>query len=129
VKTALQITIEKQRALYEVEGAPPFLQQITTMYRITIREFAGIFGISKAHAENIIKQRKYPDLPLALKITRYFGCTVEELFGWRVDDDGKRRPLLIENPKTGQAYRLSDMKKQDSTMTLMENRLKGTVEG
>lgn len=125
MKTSLQIVIEKQRALYEVEGAPPFLQQITTLFRITIREFASIFGISKAHAEAIIKQRKFPALELGIRITRYFGCTVEDLFGWRLDDDGKRRPLLIEDPKTGKAYRLSDVKKQDSTMTLMENKLRG----
>ena len=81
MKTALQLVIEKQRAVYVVEGIPPFMQQVCQMYRITIREFAGIFGISKAHAEAIIKQRKFPALDLALRITRYFDCTVEELFG------------------------------------------------
>jgi DNA-binding XRE family transcriptional regulator len=129
VKTELQVVIEKQRAIYDVQGIPPFLQQVCQMYRITIREFASIFGISKAHSENIIKQRKFPDLPLALSITRYFGCTVEELFGWRIDDDGKRRPLLIEDPRTGQAYRLSEVKKQDRTMSLMEKRLNKTEDG
>ena len=129
MKTELQVVIEKQRAIYDVQGIPPFLQQVCQMYRITIREFASIFGISKAHSENIIKQRKFPDLPLALSITRYFGCTVEELFGWRIDDDGKRRPLLIEDPRTGQAYRLSEVKKQDRTMSLMEKRLNKTEDG
>lgn len=126
MKTALQVVIEKQREIYQRDGLPPFLQQVCQMYRITIREFASIFGISKAHAEQIIKQRKFPALDLALRIARYFDCTVEELFGWRIDDDGKRRPLIIENPRTGQTYRLSDNKKQDATITLMENRLKGT---
>ena len=32
--------------------------------------------------------------------------TVEELFGWRVDDTGERRPLLVIDPLTGQARRL-----------------------
>ena len=105
-KSNIQVTVEKCRALYEVEGSPKLLQQITTCYRITIREFASIFGISKAHAEDIIKHRKFPALDLAVRISRYFECTVEDLFAWRVDDDGKRRPLLIVDPKTGVAVRL-----------------------
>ena len=31
---------------------------------------------------------------------------VEELFGWRIDDDGARRPLLVIDPSTGQVRKL-----------------------
>jgi hypothetical protein len=60
---------------------------------------------------------------LDLAITRYFGCTIEELFGWRVDDDGKRRPLLAVDPKTGQARRLSERDKKDEAMSLVRQKL------
>lgn len=104
-KTNIQLVNEKARALYKQEGVPPLLQQLCTIHRITFREFAKIFGISLGHAENIIKHRTFPGLELALAITRYFECTVEELFGWRVDDDGKRRPLLYLDLKTGEVER------------------------
>lgn len=98
------------------------MQQITQIYRLTIRDFASIFGISKAHAEDIIKHRKFPALDLAIRMCRYFECTVEELFAWRVDDDGKRRPLLTVDPKTGVAYRLSERRSSDETMALVQGR-------
>jgi transcriptional regulator with XRE-family HTH domain len=122
-KTAQQIVNEKCRALYEVEGAPPLLQQICSIFRLTIREFASIFGISKGYSEDIIKQRKFPTLDLGIRISRYFEVSVEELFGWRVDDDGKRRPLLVVNPKTGVAFRLSEKKKEHDTMPLVREKL------
>ena len=128
-KTNIQVTVEKCRALYEVEGSPKLLQQITTCYRITIREFASIFGISKAHAEDIIKHRKFPALDLAVRISRYFECTVEDLFAWRVDDDGKRRPLLIVDPKTGVAVRLKPRERKDDTMAMIHEKLKGGKDG
>lgn len=123
-KTALQIVVEKQRAVYEQPGIPPLLQQICQMYRITIREFAEMFGISKAHAENIIKHRKFPALDLAIEICRYFECTVEDLFGWRVDDDGKRRPLLVIDPKTKEVSRLSERERGHETMNMIRERLR-----
>jgi DNA-binding XRE family transcriptional regulator len=66
------------------------------VYRLTIREFAEIFGISKAHAEAILKEKKAPSLELAFRISRYFGVKVDELFGWRFDDDGNRHSLVAE---------------------------------
>jgi DNA-binding XRE family transcriptional regulator len=122
-KSEIQVVSEKARALYGIAGSPVLLQQITQVYRITIREFASIFNISKAHAEDIIKHRKLPSLPLAVEICRYFEVTVEELFAWRVDDDGKRRPLIAEDPKTGMAYRLSESNLSHRTMALVEKRL------
>jgi DNA-binding XRE family transcriptional regulator len=122
-KSNLQVVIEKQRVVYENPDIPPLLQQICQMYRITFREFAAIFEISTAHAEAIIKHRKFPALPLAISICRYFECTVEELFGWRVDDDGKRRPLLIVDPKTKQAYRLSERDRGHETMNMIRERM------
>jgi DNA-binding XRE family transcriptional regulator len=125
-KSPLQIVNEKCRAVYEVEGKPPLLQQITQLYRITIREFAGIFGISKAHAENIIKHRVFPSLELSLAISRYFECQVEELFGWRVDDDGKRRPLIVVDPRTNRAtVKLSIRNPKHETMSLIREKLEG----
>lgn len=101
------------------------MQQICQMYRLTIREFASIFDISKGHAEDIIKHRKFPALDLGVVIARYFECSVEDLFGWRVDDDGKRRPLLVVEPKTGVAYRLSEREKSEETMPLIRERIAG----
>ena len=106
MSTNLQIGIEQQRAVYE-NLARPLLSQLINIHNITFREFAEIFGISKSHSEEILNHRKFPALELALRISRYFECSVEELFGWRVDDDGSRRPLLIELPGTGTVVRLS----------------------
>jgi DNA-binding XRE family transcriptional regulator len=126
-KTNVQIVSEKCRALYEIPGSPPLLQQVIQVYRITIREFAATFGISKFHAEDIIKQRKFPSTELAIRICRYFECSVEELFGWRVDDDGKRRPLLRVDPKTNTAYRLSERDPKHETMALVREKIKGVA--
>ncbi len=126
MKTNLQIIIEKNRALYEVEGAPPLLQQIVKLHTLTIREFADIFDISKDYAEKLMKHRVFPTVPLAFDIARYFEVTVEDLWGWRVDDHGKRRPLLIEDPKTGKAFRLLD-KPAHATMELVRDKMKADL--
>lgn len=98
----LQICIEKARRHYKT----PLMEQLSKVHGITQREFAAIFGVSKAHAEAVIKERTLPSLELALKIARYFECSVEDLFGWRVNDSGERRPLLIKDPETGEVRRL-----------------------
>ena len=74
--------------------------------RNIVRDFAAIFKISKTHAAEIIAHRKLPDLELAVRISRYWEVEVEELFGWRIDDDGARRPLLVIDPSTGQVRKL-----------------------
>lgn len=117
MKSNLQIGIEQQRAAYEFLYRP-LLSQIAQTHGISVRDFAEIFGISKSHAEEIMNHKKMPALDLALRITRYFECTVEELFGWRVDDNGERRPLLIElsNKKL---IRLTARDKRHSAIALM----------
>src|SRR5271155_701972 len=105
--TNIQLINEKARAVYDTDGAPPLLQQCCQLYRITFREFASIFGISRGHAENLLKHRTFPSMELGIAIARYFECTVEDMFGWRIDDDGKRCPLIVVDPKTGVARRLS----------------------
>jgi transcriptional regulator with XRE-family HTH domain len=95
VKTNLQIGLEQQRAVY-FSLPRPLLSQIAQAHGISVRDFAAIFEISKSHAEEIMSHDKMPSLALALKITRYFECTVEEMFGWLLDDTGDRRPLLVE---------------------------------
>jgi DNA-binding XRE family transcriptional regulator len=91
----IQETNIRARAFYEQEGKPPLLALICQAHGITIRDFAKIFGISKSHAAEIIAHRKLPDLELAVRICRYWAVTVEELFSWRIDDTGERRPLLV----------------------------------
>jgi transcriptional regulator with XRE-family HTH domain len=104
VTTNLQSAIEDQRALYgRLKGT--LLQQLVQIHGLTIRDFASIFKISKGHAEGILKDRTFPALPLALAISRYFEVSVEELFGWRVDDTGNRRPLVVDLG-TGKAVRV-----------------------
>ena len=103
----LQLRINAARHHYTGLGQQPLLERICKVHGITQREFAAIFGISKAHAEAVIKHRTMPSLELGLQIARYWECTVEELFGWRVDDDKGRRPLIIKDPETGEVRRLN----------------------
>ena len=112
--TNLQRTIEKQRAIYETL-ATPLLYQLARMHGLTIREFAEVFEISKNHAEAVLKHRTAPSLELAFQIARYFDLTVDELFGWMVDDTGNRRPLVLE--VQGVVYRV---KSTDSPLLLVE---------
>lgn len=107
MKSNLQITSEKARAIYEGSGQPPLLAQIAAVHNLSVRDFASIFGIGKSHANDILNHKVLPSLELALKISRYWECSVEELFGWRVDDDGARRPLLIIDPVTGRVRKLT----------------------
>lgn len=104
--TNVQETNEKQRAVYE-SLAKPLLQQLAELHGLTIRDVAAVFGISKGHAEAILKHRVFPALELAIRIARYFEVSVDELFAWRVDDSGERRPLLIELPGIDVPIRLT----------------------
>ncbi len=112
--TNLQRTIERQRAVYETL-ATPLLYQLARIHGLTIREFAEIFGISKNHAEAVLKHRTSPSLELAFHIARYFDVKVDELFGWMFDDTGNRRPLVLE--VKGKAFRV---KCTDSPLELVE---------
>jgi DNA-binding XRE family transcriptional regulator len=118
MSTALQIGIEKQRAVY-AELRRPVLSQLMEMHRVTIREFAEMMGISPSYCEEIVNEKKFPKLVVALRMCRYWEVTVEELFGWWLDDDGQRRPFVIELPKTGQVIRLNARNKGDETMELV----------
>lgn len=93
VPTNRQVVIEKVRAVNDMLSEPQ-LQQLAKAHEITIREFASIFGVSKGHAEKILKHRCFPALEVAIRIARYFEVSVEELWGWQLDDDGARRPLI-----------------------------------
>lgn len=99
----IQICNEKAREFY---GDSPLLQRICTAHGITLRDFAAIFEISKSLAGEVLSHKALPKLELAVRVARYFGVTVEELFGWRIDDDGKRRPLLVIDQETGQVMKL-----------------------
>ena len=106
-KSNIQVCNEKGRAVYEAQGQPPLLSQIAKVHGVTIREFASIFGISNSFAADVLNHKAFPSLELAVRISRYWEVTVEELFGWRIDDDGKRRPLLIVDPVTNKARKLT----------------------
>lgn len=110
--TNVQAVNAKQRAVYESLGKP-LLQQLAELHGITIRDFARIFQVSKGHSESILKHKVFPSLDLAVRIARYFETTVDELFAWRVDDSGDRRPLLIELPNQKSPIRLSHRHKRD----------------
>jgi transcriptional regulator with XRE-family HTH domain len=115
VKTNVQIAIEQQRVRYSTLRKP-LLAQMAEAHRLTVREFAAIFGISKSYAQEILNHEKFPSLEMAIRVARYWECTVEELFGWRVDDDGMRRPMMIELPGTGTTVRLSSTYDQDKSI-------------
>lgn len=115
--TNLQSAIEDQRATYgRLKGT--LLQQLVQIHGVSIRDFAAIFEISKGHAEDILKHRCFPVLPLALAISRYFEVSVEELFGWRVDDAGSRRPLVVDLGN-GEAVRLKTEKTNRGALELV----------
>jgi DNA-binding XRE family transcriptional regulator len=105
VTTGLQQTIERQRTEYERLGKP-LLQYLVELHGLSVRKFAEVFSISKGHSEDLIKQRVLPSLELAVRIARYFETNVDDLFAWRVDDTGDRRPLLVEIPGTDGVIRL-----------------------
>jgi transcriptional regulator with XRE-family HTH domain len=111
--TNVQETNQKQRAVYE-SLAKPLLQQLAELHGLTIRDVAAVFRISKGHAEGILKHRVFPSLELAVRIARYFEVSVDELFAWRVDDSGERRPLLIELPGVSAPIRLRSQEHSDS---------------
>lgn len=106
MKTSIEVVNAKIRAVNDVEGLPALLYQIVLSHHLTIREFARIFRISKDYAADIVHHRVFPPVDLAVRISRYFGCTTDELFAWRVDDDGSRRPLLVVPPWTRKSIRL-----------------------
>ena len=86
---------------------------------MTYRDIAEIFNISRSHAENILLHRREPTLELAFRIARYFEMKVDDLFGWRFDDDGKRRPLLVELHGTGVYARLKARDTQVGALDLV----------
>lgn len=107
------------RAVYE-QCPRPLLAQIAEIHGFSHRQFAAIFGISKSYAEELLNHKKYPDMELGIRIARYFEVTVEEMFGWRIDDDGMRRPLLIEvSGRDGLHMRLKPHLKAHSTLEMV----------
>lgn len=118
MKTNLQIAIEQQRAVYS-HLRKPLLLQMAQLHQLTVRDIAEIFGIARSHAENILNHRKLPSLELAIRLARYFEVTVDDLFGWMYDDEGIRRPLLIELPGTGQVVRLKASDKSADALEMV----------
>lgn len=118
MRTNLQVGLEKQRAVYSWLKRP-LLAQICQLHGLTIRDISTIFSISTGHAANILNHKALPDLPLAFRLARYFETDVESLFGWLVDDDGSRRPLVIEVP--GGVIRLSSRDRAHGSMALVES--------
>lgn len=104
--TNIQRAVEAQRKKYEEIGMP-LLQYMAMIHKLSYRRFAEIFGISKGHAEAILRHKSFPSLELAVRISRYFDSTVDDLFAWRVDDTGERRPLVIIIPETGEMITLN----------------------
>lgn len=118
VKTNLQVGLEQQRAAYS-HLRKPLLLQMAHLHKLTYRDIAEIFGISRSHAENILMHRRIPTLELAFRIARYFEVRVDELFGWNFDDDGQRRPLLIELPGTNTYARLKASDKNAGALEMV----------
>lgn len=115
----LQLSIERAREFYQDS---PLLSRICWAHQLTVREFAAIFGISKSHAFEIIRHEKLPSLELAIRIARYWEVSVEELFGWRIDDDGARRPLVVIDPLTGQVRKLVGKDRTGAIELAMESK-------
>lgn len=123
--SALQTNmLDRQRACYE-SLERPLLAQMAALHQVSVREFAGIFGISKSYAEEILNHKKLPSLELAYRIARYWEVGVDDLFGWRIEDDGQRRPLLVSIPCTKKVIRLSSREWNDSSLGLVMRDLQG----
>jgi transcriptional regulator with XRE-family HTH domain len=121
-KTAIQVTSEKARAVYENDLGVPLLQELCYLHKVSTREFAEIFGISQDYAWKIIKHQVFPSLPVAIAIARYWEVDVEFLFGWRVDDAGARRPLLIELNGSKELVRLKAGDLGSRTKAIVDSR-------
>jgi len=116
-RTNLQISIEQQRAVYSWL-ARPLLSQLCEVHGLSVRDMASIFGISKTFASEIMNHQKLPSLELGIRLARYFEVDVESLFGWMLDDDGCRRPLIVETPKG--LVRLSSRNPHHGSLELVE---------
>lgn len=116
-RTNIQVWIDQERAIY-CGLRKPLLAQLAMIHKVTVREFASIFGISKSNAQEILAHRKDPSLLLAFKIARYFEVSVDELFGWNYGDTGDRRPLVIE--KDGKPLRLKEEVKGHGALELVK---------
>ena len=122
-KSQLQVCNEKAKAIYENDLEMPLLQQICRLHNVSAQEFAEIFGISRAQSYKILNHEDFPSLELGIQISRYFEVEVEWLFGWRVDDNGARRPLLIEHPGTKLLMRLRAANPEASVPALVEAKM------
>ena len=120
MKTNIQLGVEKERAVY-TSMPRPLLAQLCLLHGLSIRDFAQIFEISKSHAQEILNHQKMPSLELAFRIARYFECTTDELFGWMVDDDGMRRPLLVEIPGKGEVWRLKHQYERHKALVMIRD--------
>ena len=120
-KSNIQAAIERAREKYGEH--PTLLSRICQAHGISVRDFAVIFGISKTHAADVIGHKKLPSLELAVQISRYWEVTVEELFGWRIDDEGKRRPLLVIDQETGQVRKLVGKDRVGAVELAMESKV------
>jgi transcriptional regulator with XRE-family HTH domain len=117
-RTNLQATIEQRREVYD-HLKKPLLAQLCECHNLTVREVAAIFGISKSYAAELLNHEKLPGLEVAVRFARYFECSVEELFAWRIDDTGERRPLIIELPGKKKLIRLKANIREHSAMGLL----------
>jgi transcriptional regulator with XRE-family HTH domain len=117
MRTNVQIGIERQRAVYEMPRT--LLAQLAEVHSISVRDFAKIFGISKSYAEEILNHKKMPSLELGIRIARYYELSTDELFSWRVDDDGARRPLVVRLPGSETYMTLNASNRNHSALALL----------
>ena len=120
MKSNLQVGIEQARAIY-TSMPRPLLAQLCLLHGLSIRDFAQIFEVSKSHAEEVLNHKRPPSLELAFKIARYFETNVDELFGWLFDDDGMRRPLLVEIPGKGEVWRLKHQYERHKALVMIRD--------
>src|SRR5580658_5660419 len=98
----------------------PLLAQIAELHGISVRDFAALFDVSKTYAAGVLNHTRQPSLEVAVRISRYFEVTVEELFGWWFDDNGERRPLLIQLPGTDRVMVLKSSDPDHATLKLVK---------
>ena len=64
------------------------IRQLRTEQGLSQAELAGALGVSRQTIISIENGRYTPSLPLGMALARYFGQTVEQVFG--AEADGRR---------------------------------------
>ncbi len=67
------------------------LEKLRKKNKISQQEFAQYLGVTRQTISSLENARYNPSILLAMKIARYFGKSVEEIFIYTEEDDNDKR--------------------------------------